>query len=155
MAEWSETSVVFLDTIVKREDNKLFTDLYTKETDTHSYLHYTSSHPRHMKEKGPYGQFLRLKRNCAKDADFAKHSEEMASDYSKCGYPDKTILPQKEQASNVERKSLFDLDMPTFKSEKILLILAFNPPIMWSILKRWEIAQISEKGSQLFKDNQS
>ena len=35
-AEWSLTDVVFLDTIVKREGNALYTDLYTKETDTHS-----------------------------------------------------------------------------------------------------------------------
>ena len=45
--------------------------------------------------------------------------------------------------------------MPTFKSEKIPLILTFNPmnpPIMGSILKRWEIAQTSDKGSLLFKE---
>jgi hypothetical protein len=61
-AEWSPSKVVFLDTIVKREGKSLYTDLYTKETDTPSYLHYTSSHPKHMKEKGSFGQFLRLRR---------------------------------------------------------------------------------------------
>jgi hypothetical protein len=30
-AEWSETHVAFLDTIVRREGNHLYTDLYTKE----------------------------------------------------------------------------------------------------------------------------
>jgi hypothetical protein len=108
-----------------------------------------------MKEKGPYGQFLRLKRNCAKQADFATHSEKMTSDYSKRGYPDKTIQPQRERADTIDRNSLFKPKMPTFKSEKVPLILTFNPmnfPIMGAILKRWEIAQISDKGSLLFKE---
>ena len=154
-AEWSETHVAFLDTIVRREGNHLYTDLYTKETDTHSYLHYTSSHPKHMKEKGPYGQFLRLKRNCAKDADFTDHANKMAEDYSKRGYPNKIIQPQRDRANNVIRKDLFQPKMPKFKSEKTPLILTFNPmnpPIMGVILKRWEIAQTSEKGTNLFKE---
>ena len=45
--------------------------------------------------------------------------------------------------------------MPKFKSEKVPLILTYNPmnpPIMGAILRRWEIAQTSEKGTNLFKD---
>jgi hypothetical protein len=80
-----------------------------------------------MKEKGPYAKFLRLKHNCAKDADFAKHSKKMASDYSKCGYPEKKrFYPKKNGASNVKRENLFKLKMPTFKSEKIPLIQRSN-----------------------------
>jgi len=154
-AEWSPNQVVFLDTIVKCEGNLLYTDLYTKETDTHSYLHFTSSHPKHVKDKGPYGQFLRLKRNCAKDEDFKAHSDKMFADYEKRGYPRKTILPQQTRAENLDRKSLFTPKMPKFKSEKVPLILTYNPmnpPIMGAILRRWEIAQTSEKGTNLFKD---
>ena len=54
MEEHSWSEVVFLDTIVKRLDNKLYTDLYTKPTDTHSFLEYTSSHLRHITQNGPY-----------------------------------------------------------------------------------------------------
>jgi hypothetical protein len=45
--------------------------------------------------------------------------------------------------------------MPKLKSEKIPLVITFNPmnpPIMSSILKRWEIAQTSEKGSKTFTE---
>ena len=38
-AEWSRESITFLDTKVTREENRLVTDLYTKPTDTHQYLH--------------------------------------------------------------------------------------------------------------------
>jgi hypothetical protein len=127
--------------------------LYTKETDTHSYLHYTSSHPKHMKEKGPFGQFLRLRRNCAKDTDFTNHSAKMAEDYARRGYPSKIIEPQQSRAQKIDRKSLFKPNMPKIKSDKIPLILTYNPmnpPIMGAILRRWEIAQTSEKGSKTF-----
>ena len=53
-AEFSTESVNYLDTTVKiRKDldgkNTIYTDLYTKDTDTHNYLHFTSSHPIHCK----------------------------------------------------------------------------------------------------------
>ena len=52
-AEISTESVNYLDTTVKiRKDldgkNTIYTDLYTKDTDTHNYLHFTSSHPIHL-----------------------------------------------------------------------------------------------------------
>ena len=43
-AEYSKEKVNFLDTTVLIKDDTLITDLYTKETDTHSYLRYDSAH---------------------------------------------------------------------------------------------------------------
>jgi hypothetical protein len=108
-----------------------------------------------MKEKGPFGQFLRLRRNCAKETDYTKHADKMFDDYSKRGNPQKIIQPQKDRASIIDRKIIFQPKMPKLKSEKIPLILNYNPmnpPIMRSILKCWEIAQTSEKGSTIFKE---
>ena len=69
--EVSPTSINFLDTTVKLNENReLYTTLYEKPTDTHLYLHYTSSHHTPSKTKGPYGQFLRLRRICTYDDDF-------------------------------------------------------------------------------------
>jgi hypothetical protein len=65
---------------------------------------FTIQLPKHIKEKGPYGQFLRLRRNCAKEADFKLHSVNMAKDCSKRGYPNKCISPQQTRATKTERK---------------------------------------------------
>ena len=81
--EHSRSEIVFLDTIVKRLDENLYKDLYTKPTDTHSYLHFTSSHPKHTRHNGPYGQFLRLRRNCHFDDDFNRHADSMTQHYLK------------------------------------------------------------------------
>ena len=65
-AESSLVEVHFLDvTVFMDSDHKLQTDLYTKPTDSHSYLNYKSSHPRHCRDGIPYSQFLRLKRICS------------------------------------------------------------------------------------------
>ena len=68
--EYSATSINFLDTSTKvdKTTGKIYTTLYQKATDTHSYLHYSSAHPTHCKTKGPYGQFLRLRKICTKNS---------------------------------------------------------------------------------------
>ena len=64
-AEISTESVNFLDTTVVLNDGKLYTTLYTKPTDKHNYLHFTSAHAHHCKEGGPYSQLLRVKQICS------------------------------------------------------------------------------------------
>ena len=64
--EWSNKNVNFLDvSVTKKEDGTHLTDLYTKPTDTHQYLHSTSCHPFYCKKSIPYSQTLRLSRICS------------------------------------------------------------------------------------------
>ena len=65
--EHSNSSIAFLDIKQHIDDQgKIDTDLYKKPTDTNQYLHFTSSHPRHMKTGIPYGLALRICRICTK-----------------------------------------------------------------------------------------
>ena len=50
----------FLDIRTYIENNKIFTDIYYKTTDTHQFLTYNSCHPRHTKHSIPYGEARRL-----------------------------------------------------------------------------------------------
>ena len=76
--ESSSTQIDFLETTVKiNESREIYTTLYEKPTDTHLYLHYSSSHHTPSKTKGPYGQFLRLGRICTYDIDFEQNSEKL------------------------------------------------------------------------------
>ena len=85
--EFSRESVNFLDTTVRvdKESKTVYTELYTKDTDTHNYLQYTSAHPAHCKKGGPYGEFLRIRRNCHKPEDFEKHAKSRCEDYKRRG----------------------------------------------------------------------
>ena len=61
-AEWSKTSINFLDVTVSLTEGVIETDLYVKPTDSHQYLQSSSCHPFHCKKGIPYSQALRLNR---------------------------------------------------------------------------------------------
>ena len=56
---------------------EITTDLFVKETDSHSYLNYNSCHPLSIKNAIPYSQFLRLRRNCTHWINFMRNSLQM------------------------------------------------------------------------------
>ncbi|XP_044163912.1 uncharacterized protein LOC122948283 [Acropora millepora] len=59
----SDGQLPFLDLGLKPVSDRLHTSIHYKDTDTHSYLNYTSSHPARCKNSIPYSQFLRLRRS--------------------------------------------------------------------------------------------
>ena len=62
--EPSKRRVAFLDFDVSLENGSVTTDLHTKSTDCHQYLHCSSSHPDHIKNSTIYTQTLRLSNIC-------------------------------------------------------------------------------------------
>ena len=78
------SQIDFLVTTVKFGlDRGLITTLFSKPTDTHLYLEYSSAHPQSVLTKGPFGQYLRLRRICTLDLDFeanAKNSLDITSE---------------------------------------------------------------------------
>lgn len=55
--EKNSIEIPFLDVLVKKENDKISTDIFNKRTDTHLYLHFGSYHPRHIKRAIPYNIF--------------------------------------------------------------------------------------------------
>ena len=78
--DWSYKQVNFLDVNVLLDNGVISTDLYSKPTDKHQYLFHTSCHPNSCKKGIPFGQALRIRRICSKDAFFEKRAGEL------CGY---------------------------------------------------------------------
>ena len=154
--EDSRSEIVFLDTIVKRLYENLYTDLYTKPTDTHSYLHFTSSHPKHTCHNEPYGQFPRLRRNCHFDDDFKRHTDAMTQHYLKRGYPQDLIMQSQHKPFAILHQDL--IHKPVTKratTNRLPLVLTYNltnPDIIGLFTKFRRILQASVKGAILFKD---
>ena len=76
----------------------LTTDIFYKETDTHSYLGYESAHPPSCK-KVFLIQFLKLRRICSNDHTFKRRSDEMSEFLSQRGFPVDTIKTSLRKAS--------------------------------------------------------
>ncbi|CAJ0965286.1 unnamed protein product, partial [Ranitomeya imitator] len=78
----------FLDTLITLEaDGNLDVDLYCKPTDKNSLLHYSSCHPRHVKQSLPISQFHRLSRIVSNEEKQAVRHQEMSVKFLQRGYP--------------------------------------------------------------------
>ena len=128
----SESEINFLDVKVKLSHGNLSTSLYTKETDTLSYLDYSTCHPVSCKKSIPYSQFLRLRRICSDDNDFVIQSRKLAKSFHKANYPDNIIQSGFDKAFYMDRQVL--LNRPSNNSlnndqfdPKLFLITDFHP----------------------------
>ena len=75
---YSFEKVIFLDVIVTlTDDGTISTDLYTKPTDTHRYLHMNSFHYNHVKNAIAFSQATRILRICSDPATVQSRCHEL------------------------------------------------------------------------------
>ena len=128
---YSKTEINFLDVLVTRVGDSLKTYLYTKETDTHQFLEYSSCHPFHVKKSIPYSQTLRLRRICSDDFDFKKRTEDLRQWLLARGYSDKIVKEQIFEASQTSREeALREKSTPRNESNRDFLTLTYHPAIV-------------------------
>ena len=127
--EISDEQISFLDTLVRLKEGKLTTDLYTKPTDSHSYLRYESAHPQRCKDSIPYSQFLRIRRICSDISDFDRHVICLAAYFTKQGYPTALLQEAALQARELDRTNLLSLTQTNQEADtdKVFLISTYNP----------------------------
>ncbi|KAM9330910.1 coiled-coil domain-containing protein 60 [Gastrophryne carolinensis] len=89
--EWSDTQLNFLDlTIRVDKDGHIYTDFFRKRSAANPILQATSSHPGHLLNSIPYGQYVRARRNCTTETDFQQASGGIRLRLSRRGYSPKT-----------------------------------------------------------------
>ena len=76
----------FLDISLSISEERITTSVHYKPTDTHSYLHHSSSHPLHCKKSIPYSQLLQIRRLCSVDRDFQQKAHKICTFFEKRGY---------------------------------------------------------------------
>ncbi len=142
----SDTKVDFLDTTVKIDDNrKLYTTLYTKPTDTHDYLLYSSAHPKHCKNATPFSQLLRVRKICKHDTDFLVNAEMVLGNFHRRGYPLETLKTAWNAVKGLDRNLLLVEKPPSTQTpteESFFLTTTYNPasPNLKGILSdHWDL----------------
>ena len=148
-AEISDISVNFLDvTITKDKEGNLSTDLYTKPTDSHLYLHYSSYHPKHQKDSLPYSQALRLRRICSTDNLYKTASENLLQNFKYRGYPTQLVRSAINKAFSRNRDDLLQPKKPISTQKSIIPFITsnntLNPPIRKILSKYTRILETSE-----------
>ena len=148
-ARYSRTECEFLDIITRKsiDGSKIVTDLYTKPTDSHSYLDYSSSHPISIKNSIPYSQFLRIRRNCSEWEDFVKHSIKLFHYLQLRGYPFNLIHENLMKVANNEYTA-----EEVAPAKQFYCIVDYNqtlPDIKYIVTKNMEIADRSSSTRSL------
>ena len=134
---FSTTSIEFLDLSISLNNGFFKTNLYSKETDKHQYLHITSNHPRKVKESIPYGLGIRLKRICSEETDYENRKTDLKGHLLKRGYNSKLIDNQLEKVDKLNREDLLQYNQPK-NSDRVPLVLTYTDalPNIHSILYR-------------------
>ena len=154
--EFSSEEVSFLDLKVRNIGNVLETDLYSKPTDSHDYLLYSSAHPQRCKDSIPYSQFLRIRRLCSRMIDFEKNVIDLSLHFLRREYPEDLILDAAILARQLDRTTLLKPteDQTDNNKENIFLITTFHPSdhtVREIVHKNWEILGQSAHTEYIYK----
>ena len=84
-------------------NGNLKTDLYVKETDSRSYLHFGSCHPNHIYSGIVFSQCLRLRRIINDNTRLKQRLSELEVSFKKCRYPTKMIQNISKKVQSLER----------------------------------------------------
>jgi hypothetical protein len=122
----SSDTISFLDISISIKDGYLTTDLYTKPTDAHAYLHKSSCHPSHVTKNIPYSQFLRLRRLCSDEATFQRRCDDMTTNFLQRGYNKKPLQEARRRASQVPRHTALEYK-PRAKQTRVPVVVTHNP----------------------------
>ncbi len=124
--ERNEKEIPFLDILVYMKDNKVLTDLYSKPTDSHQYLHFKSCHPRHTKQSIPYSQARRLCTIIDDNQIRDKRLEEMKTFFLQRGYPLPLINDGIAKAKSIPQDTLRSA-RPKQKLDTLPFVSTNNP----------------------------
>ena len=105
-AEWSKTSINFLDVTVSIAEGIIETDLYVKPTDSHQHLLSSSCHPFYCKKGIPYSQALRLNRICSNNKFFDKRCNDLEKYLLDRGYSERMVRKEILRARAIPRDTL-------------------------------------------------
>ena len=155
--EVSQESVTFLDTTAKIRDGRIETDLYTKPTDSHNYLLYTSAHPKSCRNSIPYSQFLRIRRICSNLADFDRHACQYATYFLNRGYPTHIIEEAVLKTRRLDRNELLNAEpsqKPKQDTDNMILTTTYHPQdntLREIVSRHWDFLGKSTNTQKLHK----
>ena len=102
----SSIEIEFLDVLVYFKDGFLQTNIYSKPTDGHIYLHPSSSHPKHQKNSIPRSVAIRLKRIISEPEQLKKAFATYINFFIERGYKKSLVETQFKEVEGINRSDL-------------------------------------------------
>ena len=151
--ESSEQSVSFLNLFIYKDEGKIKTDVFYKDTDSHDYLPFNSCHPRHTKKNIP---FTLSRMICSIVTDPTRRDfrlQELESWLLKAGYPIGLIKSAAKKFQDVEPKTLWE--KVVHENDDLLVFVQTNnprnPKIYGELLKTINFLKSTQKYGSTFK----
>lgn len=107
-------------------EGRLQTDLYIKETDSRSYLNFSSAHPNHTFSGNVYSQSLRLRRIINSQDRLRSRLDDLSVCFKKAGYPESMVLDITTKVFNMERDISVKQKVDSFNDNKIVVVSTYE-----------------------------
>lgn len=134
----------FLDVLVYKEDNKLYSNLYRKNTDRNSILHGRSFHPVPLKKSLPISQFKRIRRICSTDSDYQFQAEEMEKRFQQREYKQQWIIGARKKFEQTSQSECLQCTNKKTADLRLNCMVQYSPvsrELGHIIQKHWHIIQ--------------
>ena len=125
----SKQCVNFLDVSIKLVNGALHTSLFTKATDAHLYLNYSSNHPKHVLDNISKGQFIRIRQICSEKDDYCHHSQELSNFFLNRGFRHKKILEVCKEVADMKRDELLIDTQRRKKDAQTIFVCDWHPSL--------------------------
>ena len=151
----SNEKIEFLDVYTSIQNGSVKTEVYSKPSDKHLYLHVKSDHPFSMKKSIPYGLGIRAKRICSDEADYRKEKENIKKRLVKRGYKKEDIDEQLGKVDQQKREDLLEYRQNTQrKNKRVPLVVTHSralPDIRGILRKHQNILMRSDRLQKAFE----
>ena len=104
--QYSNIEQAFLDVLLKKQNSKIETDIFYRDTDSKQYLLFYSYHPRHTKVNIPYNLERRLRTIISEDRILKTRMQELKSFLTKQNYPIQILDHRFERAMSLDKDQL-------------------------------------------------
>ena len=129
-SESSAKEIPFLDVMVSIKDGQLHTDLYSKPTDAHQFLHWTSCHPKHTKTSLPYDLAFGLNCICSSQESLQKRITDLEGFLKARVYSNSIIKRQISKALEIPRSDALEPRATrSNNTDRIPLVITYHPPL--------------------------
>ena len=125
--ESNRENIPFLDILIKRDDTKIWMDLYHKPTDTQRCVEFSSCHPGHCKRNIPFSLARRIHVICENENEKKKHLLELQKNLLKQGYPKHLIFNALKRAADIPKEDLRKPKEIESDKNKIPFVSTYNP----------------------------
>ena len=113
---------------VSLQEGIISSQVFTKPTAGHLYLHPDSCHPRNQIDSIPFSQGLRLNRNTSDPTQMASTFSEFEDHFKTRGYDMELVRKQFKRAGTMERSQLL-APKKKQKANVFPLVLPYNPKL--------------------------